>query len=123
MKFLARLILISIFTYGLSLYAPWWILFVVTFGVCFGIHGSSINTFIGGFLGVGLVWLVTAWILDYQSNAAFTDKMVQLFPVEDGILLVILSGIIGGVCGGLGALTGNSFKQLFVKQRKKSIYS
>lgn len=123
MKLAARIILISLITYLLSFYSPWWILFVVTFVISFLIHGSYINTFITGFLGVGLVWLGLATYLDYKSASMFSEKIVQIFPIEKSNYLIIISGIIGGVCGGFGSLAGNSFKLLFVKKQTKGFYS
>ncbi|MFY0598582.1 MAG: hypothetical protein JXR03_02845 [Cyclobacteriaceae bacterium] len=124
MKLFLRLILIGILTYILSFYSPWWILFIITFGVSFFLHGSSINSFISGFLGVGLVWISFAWYLDFESQSVFTDKFVGLVPqVSEGSYLIIISGLIGAISGGLGALTGNYFKLLFVKKKKKSFYS
>ncbi|WP_258103465.1 hypothetical protein [Marinoscillum sp. MHG1-6] len=122
MKLLIRILLIAVLTYLLSIYLPWWILMVVSFIVGFLIHGSGVSTFVSGFLGAGLVWISYAAILDYQSNSDFTQKMIELFPVDNGIYLLIISGAIGGICGGLAAASGNSFKYLFVKKQAKSIY-
>ncbi|MFT6867862.1 MAG: ABC-type iron transport system FetAB permease component [Cyclobacteriaceae bacterium] len=123
MKLAIRLLLIGSLTYILSIHAPWWTLFVITFVVTFFIHGSGLNAFISGFLGVGIVWIAIAWYLDFKSEHVFSDKIVQLFPVDQSIYLVVISGLIGGICGGFGSLTGNSFKQLFIKKQKKSFYS
>ncbi len=123
MKLAIRLLLIGSLTYLLSFYTPWWTIFIITFLVSFFIHGSSLNVFISGFLGVGIVWIGVAWYLDFKSNHEFSDKIVQLFPIEESIYLVVISGLIGALCGGFGSLTGNSFKLLFVKKKVKSFYS
>lgn len=122
MKLGARLIIIGILTYLFSFYTPWWVLFIITFSTCFFIHGSFLNTFIAGFLGVGLVWLGFSWFLDFQSESYFTEKIVLLFPVKDSSYLILISGLIGALSGGLGAILGNSFKLLFVKKKTKSYY-
>lgn len=123
MKLIVRLVLIGLFTYLLSFYFPWWILFIVTFVISFLIHGSYINTFITGFLGVGLVWIGLAAYIDFKTNSFFSEKIVQLFPIEESYYLIVIAGLIGAVCGGFGALVGNSFKFLFIKKKTKGFYS
>jgi hypothetical protein len=123
MKFLFRLLLIAFGVYYLSIIAPWWIVFVVTFSVGFILHGSPLILFIAGFLGSGTVWLGVAWYLDFKSLGFFSAKIIELFPIDDPIFLTIGAGLIGGLCGGFGALTGDSFKKLFVKKKMKSAYN
>lgn len=122
MKFIFRILLSGLFTYLLSFYTPWWIVFAVCFLVAFILHGNSLVVFISSFLGAGLVWLLYAWYLDASTESILTDKLVQLFPFEQGIFLLVLSGLIGGVCGGFGALTGNSFRHLFIKKKSQGGY-
>lgn len=123
MKLIARIFLIAIFTYLLSLYLPWWILIVISFLVGFLIHGTAVSTFVSGFLGAGLVWLFYAWWLDYQSESVLTLKMLELLSIDNSSYLMVISGAIGGICGGLAATTGNSFKYLFIKKQAKSFYN
>lgn len=123
MKLIFRIILITSLTYLLSLVMPWWILFAVTFLFGFLLHGNGINAFISGFLGVGLLWMIYAWYLDIKSNAILSDKLVSLFPFEDPNYLIIITGLIGGISGGFGCMTGNSFRQIFLKKKTKSFYN
>lgn len=123
MKLLARLLLVMILTYFLSLYLPWWVVFAVSFLVGFTIHGNGLNVFIASFLGAGLVWMLYAWYLDINTQRILSEKVVELFPFEDAMLLIVATGLIGGLCGGFGGLTGNSFRQLFLKKKQKSFYS
>lgn len=123
MKFLARVAIISLFTYLLSLYFPWWIVIGVAFIASFLIYGSGINSFLSGALGGGLTWLVYSWYLDLQSDSWFSAKIVELFPFSDPIALIISAGCIGAVSGGFGAWCGHSFRKLFVKKKTQSIYN
>ncbi len=123
MKLIARIILILSISYLASSYLPWWCLLVVAFWVGFTIPGNSINQFIGGFLGGGILWITYAWLLDIRTESILSDKMVKLFPFEDPIVLLVFSGLVGAFGGALGALSGNSFRQLFLKKKQKSFYS
>ncbi|WP_258097987.1 hypothetical protein [Marinoscillum pacificum] len=123
MKLIARIILILSVSYLSALYLPWWSLIVVAFLVGFGIPGNGINQFIAGFLGGGLLWMTYAWLIDVQTESILSEKIVKLFPLDDPIFLLVLTGLLGAIAGALGALSGNSFRQLFMKKKQKSFYS
>ena len=123
MKLIARIILIIAVSYLLSMYLPWWILIVISFLVGFAIPGNGINQFIAGFLGGGLLWMTFAWMNDIQTESILSEKIIKLFPFDDPIFLLILAGLIGALAGALGAMSGNSFRQLFMKKKQKSFYS
>ena len=123
MKLIARIILIILFTYLLSFVLQWWIIIAISFLVGFALYGNGFNVFISGFLGGGLLWLSYARYLDIKTSAILSEKIVELFPFNDNIFLIIGAGVVGGLCAGLGALTGNSFRLMFVKRKTKSFYS
>lgn len=123
MKFLLRLLLIIAACYFIPFYTPWWIIFIVSGLVGYFIPGNGFVVFNAGFLGGGLVWLAFAFQLDVETQSIMSEKIVQLFPVSDPTYLIIVAGIIGALSAGFGALTGNSFKQIFLKKKQKSLYS
>lgn len=123
MKFVVRLFLIILICYFIPFYTPWWIIFIGTFLVGFLIPGNGFNVFNAGFLGGGIVWLGMSFMIDYQTNSILSDKLLSMFPVSDTTYLVVATGIIGALSSGFGALTGNSFRQIFMKKKQKSFYS
>ncbi len=123
MLFITKLVLIGVLGLIVSFILPWWGLMVVAFLITFLMPGNNFNAFLSGFLGAGLVWMVMAWKIDVETASIMSQKIVQLFPVNDTNMLVIITGLIGGLSGGLGAFTGNSFRQLFLKKKEKSFYS
>lgn len=123
MKLIIRIILIVALTYLLSMVAPWWILMMVAFVIGFLLHGNGFNVFISGFLGAGLLWMIYAWYLDTKTNSILSEKIVELFPFDDKIFLIVAAGLIGGLTGGFSCLAGNSFRQLFLKKKTKSFYN
>lgn len=123
MKLLLRIVIISILAYSLPYYLPWWSLAIVSALVGFMIPGSGLNAFISGFLGGGVVWLFLSWQSDAATASIMSEKIVQLFPFKDATYLIILSGIIGAIVAGLSCLTGASFRDLFIKKKKRSFYN
>ncbi len=123
MKLIVRLIVIGALTYFLSPFATWWFGMIVAFAVCYVSPSSGLNAFVAGFLGVGLVWMGHAWNIDVQNESAFSTTVAEIMQVSDPILLVFATGLIGGIAGGFASLSGTSFRQLFIKQKKRSLYS
>ncbi|MFT4735988.1 MAG: hypothetical protein ACI8QD_002644 [Cyclobacteriaceae bacterium] len=123
MKFIIRLLLIALFSYFLPFYFPWWIVILIGLSVGLLLPGNGLNLFNAGFLGAGLVWLGYAIKLDYSTQSIMSNKIAELIGISDPLILLLGSGLIGGICAGFGALTGSSFRQIFIKKKKASFYS
>lgn len=123
MKVLFRIILISLLAYFVPFVLPWWSLAFFAMIVGFLIAEHGLNSFISGFLGAGAVWMILAWKIDNETNSILSNRLIQLFPVNDVIYLVIVAGLIGGLIAGFGMLTGTSFRQIFIKKKSRSLYS
>lgn len=123
MKLIIRLIFIGALTYLLSPVFTWWTAMVVAFIVCYISPSSGLNAFVAGFLGVGLVWMGHAWNLDVLNTSTFSNTIAEIMQVSDPILLVFATGLVGGLAGGFASLSGTFFRQLFLKSKKRSLYS
>lgn len=123
MKLIGKIILIAVFTYFGGFILPWWTVMAVSFLVCFLIEGSGIGSFVSGFLGGGVVWLAYSWYIDVKTQSVMSSKIIELFPFEDKIMLVLAAGLVGAAAGGISGVAGNSFKLIFKKKKVKSFYS
>ena len=123
MKLVLRILLIGIITYFLSPYFEWWTGMAAALLVCFFLPSSFFNAFIAGFLGVGLVWMGLAWALDTDNNSVFSGIIVQFFPLEDPLFLILGTGLVGGLSGGMAGTTGTSFRSLIKKKKREGYYS
>jgi len=123
MKFLIKLILISILTYAFEQFLPWWSIAIAAFlgGIIFKTRG--INAFLAGALGVGLVWLWVAWRIDYETNSILTIKIAGIFQLENKNLLIAITVLLGSLIGAFSAWTGYNFRSLFEKKQRKGYYS
>ena len=122
MRFIIKIMLIAALAYFTGLFMPWWGIVVAGAVVSFLIPTSSFSAFVSGFIGVGLLWLVLSWQIEIESKGILTEKVARIFTLDDPILLVLAAGIIGALCGGFGSLTGNSFRQIFLKKNSKGFY-
>lgn len=123
MKLIIRIIIIGALTYFLLPFSAWWMCMLIAFTICAISPSSGLNAFIAGFLGVGLTWMGHAWSLDVQNNSAFSGKIAEIMQLNDPIFLVLATGAIGGIAGGFSSLTGTTFRQMFLKQKKRSLYN
>ncbi len=123
MKLIVKIILIAALTYFGGFILPWWTVMLSAFFICFLIDGSVIGSFVSGFLGGGIIWLGYSWYLDIKTASIMSSKIIEMFPLEDKIMLVIISGVIGAIAGGVSGVAGNNFKKLFIRKKVKSFYS
>jgi hypothetical protein len=107
MNLLKQTLFTIVICFLLQYYLPWWtlVLGAMVGGFWFNNHGW--RAFLGGFLGVGLLWLITALIIDIQTHSILTEKVARIFPTKIPVLLYLLTAIIGGLPGGFAALTGS----------------
>lgn len=124
MIFILRLLLISSSALLTAQFMPWWSILLCSILVSFILPGNNFNAFISGFLGIGLLWMIMAWKVDVETGSVISAKVVQLLPyINDSPMLIIATGVLGGIVGGFGAGTGNSLRQIFIKKKKPSLYS
>ncbi len=123
MKLIGKIILIGLLTYFGAFLLPWWTVMLAAFLVCFLIEGSGVGSFVSGLLGGGTVWMAYAWYIDVKTDSVLSSKIIELFPFDDKIMLVLLAGLVGGIAGGVAGIAGNSFKLIFKKKKVQSFYS
>ena len=105
----------SIFLLGLVLqqFFPWWIIVLVAGVVGFFFRAKPWLSFAMGFLAVALLWGTYATWLDWENGGLLSDKMGDLFNRMTGWGLILVTALMGGMLGGLGALTGSLGRQAF----------
>lgn len=108
MKFFSSIILSALLAYVFGLYTtfPWWSFAISSFIVSLAIHQSPIKSFLTGFLGVFLLWVILASVIDFNNEHILSSKVAQILPLGGSyIALIILTGVIGGLVSGLASLT------------------
>jgi hypothetical protein len=107
-----QILLIALLSLLAQFVLPWWSLAIVAFLVCFWRGQSAGRSFLAGFYGVALVWLVYAIILHSRTDGVFTGRMSELlFKTNSAILPGLVTAIVGGLVGGLAALSGFLVRQ------------
>ena len=118
LKMVLSILIMGIGGYWAEQMLPWWIIAVVSAVVCFAMHLRSLAAFICSFLGIGIMWMGVAWLIHIQVSAAMTEKISLLFGLQDETLLIVLTGCLGGLVGGMGGLSGSIIRNF--RPRKKA---
>ncbi len=122
MRFLVKTIIIAAIAYFASQSFPWFAVVIAGFIGSLLIRTSGFVSFVSGFLAIGLLWFTLAWLIDFESDSLLTEKIAAIFQLSSPLLMVLITGLVGGIAGGFGALTGMTFRQLFEQKRRSGGY-
>jgi hypothetical protein len=103
MKFLISVVAISILSYWLGFFLPWWIPAVAAFIVAIILPQRSGVAFLSGFVGVGLYWLVYALMTDVSNEHILSGRMAAIFGLPDSVSFIAVTVLVGSLIGGLSA--------------------
>ena len=114
MKFLSAVILTALLAFATGLYGvlPWWSFAITSLIVAIAVHQKAGKAFLSGFVGLFLLWSVLAFIKDSANEHLLATKVAQILPLGGSyVVLILLTGIIGGLVAGLAAVTGSYLRQ------------
>lgn len=114
MKFLSAVILTALLAFATGLYGvmPWWSFAITSLIVAIAVHQKAGKAFLSGFIGLFLLWFILAFLKDSANEHLLATKVAQILPLGGSyIVLILVTGIIGGLVSGLAALTGSYIRQ------------
>lgn len=120
MKYLAAYILIILLSFALSLFFPWWIIAVAAFFVALFIPQRAGLAFVVGFAALFTLWGVSALFIDMKNEQVLSSRVASILPLG-GVpaYLILTTAFVGGLVGGLAALTGSLLNRLFTQRKYK----
>ncbi len=122
MKLLIKTSLIIVLSALAQLVLPWWTIAIVAFVVEIFYEELPLASFLTGFNAVFLLWFGYALYIDRETHALLSSKVVLLFPIpETHWLLLIITGLVGGLAGGMGALTGQYCRRWWKMRRAVAV--
>ena len=96
-----------IFALLLSQFLPWWSVMLAAFitALMFSLKNSAV--FFMPFLAVASLWMVQAFMLSSANDFILAKKIAILLPLDGNpYVLILVSGIIGGLAAGIAAIFG-----------------
>jgi hypothetical protein len=110
MRLLVSILLIALFSFIAGMFLPWWSLAIIAFAVGLLVPQRLWKSFLAGFLGIFLLWLVLALWLDLGNEQLLSRKIAELMHLPSSFLLVLITALVGGLTGGFAALSGGSLR-------------
>lgn len=117
MKFLLQVFLIAAAAWLAELVFPWWTVAIAALIVTSLYPNTGFKSFLSGFLGVGILWLIAAMYFSISTDYILTEKVADLIQLGRSGVLIVLTSLIGGIAGGMGALTGSQLRRLLKSER------
>lgn len=112
MKFLAAVLLTALLSFIGALRFDWWIIAIAAFLAALLIHQKAGKAFLSGFAGVFLLWVVLALWIDLNNAGNLSSRIAQLLGIgSSSFLLILITGVVGGLTGGLAAMSGSYLRQ------------
>ena len=109
MKFIIQFVAIIILAYFLELFLPWYSIAIAGFTMGFLLKSKS--NFWAGFLAIALLWFFAALIIESNAAGDLAERVALIFPLKHKLLLMLVASVLGGLVGGMAALTGSALRR------------
>jgi hypothetical protein len=109
LNFIATLVLAMVF----SLFLPWWSVMLAAFitAVLMSLKGTAV--FFIPFLAVFAFWTGYAFIKTSANDFTLAKKIAVLLPLDGNVyLLILVTGIVGGLAAGVAGIFGKQSRLL-----------
>jgi len=108
MKLLLPFLLTILLSYLSGAFLPWWTFVPITMTIFAFMPLKPGMAFLSGFIALLMLWGGLAWMMDASNHHILSKKIAQLFLKNDQYpFLILITSVIGGLLGGLSALTGS----------------
>jgi len=112
MKIIIACVLTALLAFVLGLFLPWWSIAIAAFGVAALIPQKALRAFLSGFLGLFILWGGLAWWIDMNNQGILSKRIAELMQIPGKpFVLVLATGLIGGLVAGVAALSGSFLRQ------------
>jgi hypothetical protein len=109
----------SVFILGATSFlgAPWWAIAPFSAVAAFFLAQTAGSAYAVAFSAGTLLWYGTAMFYNVPNAGLLATKVGQVFQGLKSWQLLTVTGMLGGVLAGFGALTGFYFRTLFVSSK------
>jgi hypothetical protein len=101
----------------LQLFLPWWSIAIAGFIAGALFIQKPGKAFLNGFFGIFALWSAVSLYIYVVNEGLLAERLADIFSLPHGLLVVLLTALIGGICGGLSAVTGNLLRIIIDKQK------
>ncbi|MCB9186571.1 MAG: hypothetical protein H6601_07470 [Flavobacteriales bacterium] len=114
MNLILRILVIAVLATLGQLFLPWWTIAIVALLVEALVGKADSTAFYSGFYGIAIPWIALAAYIDMKSGSILTVRILEMFKLPPyGFVMVIVTGLLGGLIGGLSSMLGGWIRQIF----------
>ena len=107
MKLMTTFLLMVLLSFALSLILPWWVMAPACFLLALLSKFKIWKSICIGFVAIFLHWMLMAWWLSENNEHILATRMsILLFKAEQPMLLIFMTGLLGGIIGAVSAGAG-----------------
>ncbi|GAA3967039.1 hypothetical protein [Mucilaginibacter dorajii] len=110
-------LIILILSFASGFFLPWWVVAIAAFLAAIFVGKTAGQAFVSGFGAVFIVWVVLALFKSIPNDHILAKKIAVLFQLPSWWLILIITGLAGGLVGGFAALSGLLVKKAFEKEQ------
>ena len=115
MKFIIHFILILLITILVPMYSTWWYMVPLASLVGFFVpYRKTFSSFLKSLLFSFISWSSAAALIAIPNEMLMAERVGGILNIS-GIALILVTGLIAGICVGFASAAGHSFRQLFKK--------
>jgi len=108
-----RIILLTAFSaFLLQWILPWWSVAIAAAVISIFYQQSGKKSFICGFLGVFLLWLIWSGVISFLNEGILSARLSTILLLPHSSFAILVTALIGGLVGGFAALTANQIKKI-----------
>jgi hypothetical protein len=104
-------LIILILSFASGYFLPWWVVAIAAFLAAFIIGKTPGHSFWSGFTAIFIGWVVLALFKSIPNDHILAKRVAMLFGLPNWIIVLIVTGVIGGLVGGMAALSGVLLKR------------
>jgi hypothetical protein len=108
-------LIIFILTFICSFFWPWWVMATIAFVAAYICGKKPGYSFLAGFAAVFTAWAVLALLKSLPNNNILAGRVATLMQLPNWVILLIVTAFIGGLVGGMAALSGALVRKVFKK--------
>jgi hypothetical protein len=115
MRFLITIFIIGLLAFAAGLFFPWWSIAPVAFLVVLLMPQRPGMAFLAGFLAIFLLWGIMALCLSQANHHILAQRLSPvILKMNSSLLLIIATGLIGGIVAGFAALSASLLRKRIV---------
>ncbi len=116
MNLFIRIAIIMVIASVAQYFLPWWVSLIVALAVEASLGKADGTAFFSGFYGISIPWMALSTYIDINNGSILSKQILALFHLPQySAVMIVVTGLLGGLVGGLGSLTGGWIRSTFLK--------